>query len=218
MRSNFERSLALVLVHEGGWSDHPKDPGGATMKGITLATFRGFYRNNRLTKEDLRNITDTQLREIYKVRYWDAVLGDDLPNGIDYAVFDFAVNSGPARAVKFLQKIVGTAQDGKMGPLTLAAVQSPARPVAIITALCTARLAWLQTLSTFLTFGTGWARRVRNVEATATAMVGVRSRPSAEPVQPGHDAGAPETAGDPASAPTGFWAALWALLGRIFAE
>lgn len=225
MRENFERSLSLVLVHEGTWADHPDDPGGATMKGITLATFRGYYKNNRLTKDDLRNITDAQLREIYRKRYWDAVKGDDLPLGVDYAVFDFAVNSGPSRAAKFLQKIVGVTQDGQIGPQTLAAVLTPSRPVAIITALCAARLAWLRTLRTYAVFGRGWKARVEDVAAHASQMIGNRPRPApppaqpaapTNPVQPGHDAGSPETAGDPASVPTGFLAAFFAFLRRIF--
>lgn len=215
MIGNFDRCLALTLVHEGGWSDHPKDPGGATMKGITLATFRGYYRNNRLTKDDLRNITDAQLKEIYKARYWDAVKGDDLPKGVDYAVFDFAVNSGPGRAAKFLQKIVGVEQDGAIGALTLAAVKSPSRPVAIITALCAARLSWLRTLSTFATFGNGWTTRVRAVEAGATSMVGLSTRPSA-PVQPTRQPDDPGIAPQASEPATGFLAALVALLRRIF--
>jgi lysozyme family protein len=217
MRDNFQRSLALVLVHEGGWADHPKDPGGATMKGITLATFRGFYRNNRLTKDQLRAITNAQLQEIYRKRYWDAVKGDDLPLGVDYAVFDFAVNSGPGRAAKFLQKIVGVPQDGQIGPQTLAAVLTPSRPVAIITSLCADRLAWLRKLSTFATFGRGWTTRVRSVETDAQLMVGSRPRPSApvqSPVQPPSLSPAPEEATRGDDAPTGFWAWLLGLLAK----
>lgn len=123
MDRNFNRSLKLVLAHEGGWSDHPKDPGGATMKGVTLANFRRYVKPNA-TKDDLRKITDDQISTVYRKYYWDAVSGAELPDGVDYAVFDFAVNSGPARAAKYLQAIVGTAQDGKIGPATLTATRA----------------------------------------------------------------------------------------------
>jgi len=220
MRENFERSLSLVLVHEGGWADHPDDPGGATMKGITLATFRGYYKNNRLTKDDLRNITDAQLREIYRKRYWDAVKGDDLPLGVDYAVFDFAVNSGPSRAAKFLQKIVGVTQDGQIGPQTLAAVLTPSRPVAIITALCAARLAWLRTLRTYAVFGRGWKARVEDVATHASQMIGNRPRPApapapAQPPTPTNVPPPPDVEpSTPSPVPTGFWGWLLGLLRK----
>jgi lysozyme family protein len=225
MKENFGACLAKVLVHEGGWSDHPADPGGATMKGITLATFRSFYRNNRLGKDDLRKITDAQIAEIYRKRYWDAVNGDELPAGVDYAVFDFGVNSGPARSAKFLQRVVGVAQDGAIGPQTLAAINRTGAPETI-RLLCDARLAWLKTLTTFATFGRGWTTRVNAVKRDAQAMRDlsppaspprvppVSPLPPTSPVQPGHDAGAPETAGDPSRPATGFWAWLLGLLRK----
>ncbi len=224
MRENFVASLARVLVHEGGWSDHPADPGGATMRGITLATFRSYYRNNRLSKSDLRAITDEQIAEIYRKRYWDAVRGDDLPAGVDYAVFDFGVNSGPSRSIKALQKVVGVTQDGAIGPVTLAAVaRKPAGP--IISELCSGRLAWLQTLKTYPTFGRGWKRRVEEVQRDALAMMS--SPPTVRPVtpiaaptvilpqrapQPDEEPSGTQTAGGASSGSTGLLAALWAWL------
>src|SRR5690606_33792979 len=120
MDRNFKRALSLVLKHEGGWADHPSDPGGATMKGVTIGTFRRYVKPNA-TKDDLRRITDEQVATVYRKHYWNAVRADDLPAGADYAVFDFAVNSGPSRAAKYLQAVLGVAQDGKIGPQTLAA-------------------------------------------------------------------------------------------------
>ncbi len=159
MDRNFARALALVLKSEGGWSDNPADPGGATMKGVTLANFRRYVKADA-SKADLRKISDEQVGTVYRRFYWDAVAGAELPGGLDYAVFDFAVNSGPGRAAKYLQAIVGAAQDGRIGPATLSAVQ--ARPAgAVIDALCDARLAFLRRLPTWPTFGRGWSERVR---------------------------------------------------------
>lgn len=168
MDRNFAKSLSLVLVHEGGWSDHPKDPGGATMRGVTLANFRRYVKPNA-TKDDLRRITDAQVATVYRRFYWDAVLGAELPDGIDYAVFDFAVNSGPARAAKYLQAVVGVTQDGKIGPATLSAVKSKGA-TKVINELCDKRMAFLKGLKTWGTFGKGWSRRVENVRVDALKM------------------------------------------------
>ena len=170
MKENFESSLKHVLVHEGGWSDHPKDPGGATMKGVTLAVFRRHYGADR-TKDDLRNISDEQLGHIYRTGYWDKCKCDELPAGVDYAVFDAAVNSGPGRGAKWLQAAVGAKQDGGVGPNTLAKVATH-DPKTIIGDMLDQRLKFLQRLSTWSTFGKGWSRRVEGVRKTALAMAG----------------------------------------------
>lgn len=169
MKQNFERALSLVLKHEGGWADHPKDPGGATMKGITIAVYRANIKPNG-TKDDLRKITDAQVASIYKKQYWDKVRGDDLPSGVDYAVFDYAVNSGVSRASKHLQSVVRTKQDGKIGPATLAATRAIMSPT-VINDLCDKRMVFLRGLKTFATFGKGWTSRVSGVRAEALKMV-----------------------------------------------
>ncbi|MHA6684511.1 glycoside hydrolase family 108 protein [Mesorhizobium sp. A556] len=168
MIRNFERSLSLVLKYEGGWSDHKADPGGATMRGITLATFRR-YVEPKATKDDLRRITSAQVATVYRQQYWNAVKGDDLPDGIDFAVFDFAVNSGPGRAAKYLQAIVGAKQDGKIGPDTLAKTRPMVRGT-VINDLCDKRMAFLRRLSTWGTFGKGWTSRVSSVRSEALKM------------------------------------------------
>ncbi|MCA0057902.1 MULTISPECIES: glycosyl hydrolase 108 family protein [unclassified Mesorhizobium] len=171
MDRNFTRALALILKSEGGWSDNPADPGGATMKGVTLANFRRYVKADAV-KADLRKISDAQLATVYRRFYWDAVAGAELPDGVDYAVFDYAVNSGPSRAAKYLQAVVGTAQDGRIGPETLAAVAS--RPAAVvIDNLCDARLAFLKRLPTWPTFGKGWSSRVGSVRAQALLLTAV---------------------------------------------
>lgn len=175
MDRNFERALSLVLKHEGGWSDHPKDPGGATMKGVTLANFRRYIKPNA-TKEDLRRITDEQVATIYRRYYWDAVAGAELPGGIDYAVFDFAVNSGPARAAKYLQAVVGAKQDGKIGPATLKATRAMVRAT-VINDLCDRRMDFLRRLPTWGTFGRGWTSRVSGVRAEALKMAAMPDVP-----------------------------------------
>ena len=124
MKDNFDYALQKVLKHEGGFVDHPADPGGATNKGITMYTYQQFLEhtvdpNAQATVDDLANIPDDDVYEIYKTMYWDKIWGDKLPDGLDFAMFDFAVNSGPARAVKELQKnFFGCTTDGIMGSQT----------------------------------------------------------------------------------------------------
>lgn len=171
MKENFGTALNYVLKHEGLWSDNPKDPGGATMKGITLAVYRQHI-NPKATKEELRRITDAQVSSIYKKHYWDKVRGDDLPSGVDYAVFDFAVNSGVSRASKYLQAVVKKRQDGIIGPETLAATRSMMAPT-VINDLCDNRMNFLRGLKTFATFGKGWTTRVSGVRVESLKMVSV---------------------------------------------
>lgn len=168
MEANFLRALPLVLKHEGGFSNHKDDPGGATNKGITLGTYRRYVKSDG-TVLDLQNISAQDVEKVYKLFYWDAIKGDGLPFGVDYAVFDFAVNSGPGRAIKYLQAVVGVAQDGIIGPATLAAVRSRS-PVTVINQLCDDRLTFLRKLSIWPTFGKGWTNRVTDVRAHALKM------------------------------------------------
>lgn len=172
MNQNFHEALAAVLVHEGGYVDHPKDPGGATNKGITHRTYRAWLAKNGLpTSKNVRHISDGEVAAIYKAQYWDAIKGDDLPSGVDYAVFDFAVNSGPSRAAKFLQRIVGSVPDGVVGLQTLRSVNERS-PKDIVSMLCQNRLAWLKKLRHWPTFGKGWSRRVKEVEAMGLRLTG----------------------------------------------
>ena len=122
MRDNFDAALKLVLVHEGGFVNDPQDPGGPTNMGITQSTLSDFL-GRPATIEDVRDIDGETVAEIYRRSYWALGQCDHLPVGLDYAVFDFAVNSGVSRAVKMLQKVVGAKQDGALGVKTLAAVK-----------------------------------------------------------------------------------------------
>ena len=169
MKENFPQCFALVLKNEGGYVDNPADPGGATNLGCTKAVWEQ-YVGHSVTKDDIKALTPKDVLPLYKVKYWDTVRGDDLPEGVDYAVFDFAINSGPSRAAKALQSVLSVTVDGQIGPTTLRALET-ANPREVATAVCEARLAFLQSLPTYGTFGKGWSRRVAEVEQTAFNMV-----------------------------------------------
>lgn len=148
MIDNFKPALAKTLVYEGGWSDNPKDPGGATMKGIILSTYRTYKPG--ATKRDLLLIPDAMVEHIYKVSYWDNILGDKLPSGVSAVAFDYAVNSGLRRA---------------LAALTDASKSHPTDPAAQVAFICDHRLMFLQGLPTFHTFGKGWTNRVNDLKA-----------------------------------------------------
>ncbi|HBQ33233.1 MAG TPA: acetylmuramidase [Ochrobactrum anthropi] len=166
-KGTFAKAMPHVFSEEGGYVDLKADPGGATNLGITIATLSA-WEGRKVSKAEVRALTKAKATDIYRENYWNKVAGDDLPAGVDYAVFDFAINSGPARAVKMLQKVVGADQDGVIGAKTLAAVRKMAAD-RIINALCDARLAWLKGLGTFATFGKGWTSRVSRVRSRALA-------------------------------------------------
>lgn len=183
MTPNFPPSLQLVLAHEGGYSNDPQDPGGATMKGVTQRVYTAYLANKGQGSKPVRGISTDELHDIYKAQYWDRIQGDRLPAGIDYAVFDYAVNSGPARAVKDLQRTLNdnaaaygltanVSVDGIAGEGLIAAVCKAydRSGQALIEAYCSRRLAFLRSLSTFGHFGAGWTRRVNEVRAAAQAM------------------------------------------------
>lgn len=163
MQANFPIVLPKTLAHEGGWADHREDPGGATMKGIILATY-ARHKGRKVTKQELRNITDAEVAAIYKGDYWDKVQGDLLPSGMDYTVFDASVNSGVGRGPKWLQRAIGVTPDGKIGKQTLAAARA-SDPVRVIKAANAYRMGFLKGLKIWSTFGKGWSRRVAEVEA-----------------------------------------------------
>jgi lysozyme family protein len=165
---SFERALALVLELEGGFVDHPRDPGGATKFGITRATL-AEARGRPASVADIRALTRAEAAAIYRRLYWREAGCDALPPGLDLATFDLAVHSGPQRALRLLQGVLGLKQDGVVGPATRAAAErADARH--LILALTRERFALLRRLETWPTFGRGWSARVRRVEATALAL------------------------------------------------
>lgn len=163
MQDNYEKSLELILHHEGGYVDHPKDPGGETNLGVTKRVYEEWCMTEDLTQKDMKDLEESDVAPIYKKNYWDRVKGDDLPTGLDLCVFDFAVNAGPGRAAKYLQEMIGTTPDGGIGPMTLKAlsvyVDSEGREGAI-KEYQRRRQAYYESLSHFDTFGRGWTRRV----------------------------------------------------------
>ena len=170
MKRNFERSLKLVLVHEGGWSNHPADPGGATMKGVIQRVYDAYKDRRGERRRSVRSITNDELYEIYRWQYWTAVHGDELPSGLDYCVFDAAMSSGPTQAAKWLQRALGGIKvDGHIGMVTMAAAVQCDVPKTIAR-MCAHRLRMLQGLKTWRVFGKGWGRRVAGVETKAIAM------------------------------------------------
>lgn len=162
---NFALIMDQIFRHEGGYVDHPRDPGGATNMGITFATLRD-YRGKDITKADVKSLTKTEAHEIYRKRYWEPVSGDELPSGVDLCVMDSAVNSGPSRGARWLQRAVGAKADGKIGTMTLAACEG-IEPATIVNRMCDDRMNFLKGLSTWGTFGRGWTRRVEEVRAMA---------------------------------------------------
>lgn len=167
-KGNLGACLSVTLKHEGGYVDHPSDPGGATNMGITHGTL-AQYRGKLVTKQDVRNLTLTEAERIYEHRYWDPVNGDMLPYGVDLGTLDGAVNSGVSRGAKWLQRAAGVKQDGKIGPVTLRSVAADDGDV-IIRKMCGYRLSFVQGLSTWKVFGRGWSRRIADIEAKGVAM------------------------------------------------
>jgi lysozyme family protein len=170
MNTNFEKSLAELLKHEGGFSAHPQDPGGVTNLGVTQAVWEDWI-DRAVSEENMRALTPAKVAPLYKELYWDRIKGDKLPSGVDYLVFDAAVNSGVSRAAKWLQTTVAAVPDGAIGEQTLKLVLLT-NPQMLIDKYSANRLAFLQRLSTWPTFGKGWERRVEEVRATALKMCG----------------------------------------------
>jgi lysozyme family protein len=159
------------LVHEGGYTNHPSDPGGPTNFGITIHDYRKYVKRNA-TAADVRAMRLDEARTIYRAKYWDALRCDDLPSGVDYAVFDYGVNSGIARAAKVLQRCLGYAAPSSRIDEGVAQATRRRDAAALVAAICDERLRFLQRLRTWPVFGRGWGRRVAEVRRVALAMAG----------------------------------------------
>jgi lysozyme family protein len=170
MQSNFDVCVDLMLAHEGGFVNHPQDPGGMTNLGVTARVWEEWLGRPTNEKE-MRALTPLMVKPLYKRKYWDAIRADELVDGVDYCVFDVAVNSGVGRAIKFLQQSVGATPDGGFGSITMALVKkAEIDPVNLIELYCARRMEFLQSLRTFETFGKGWSRRVAEVKEKALKM------------------------------------------------
>jgi lysozyme family protein len=168
MKENWDACFAMVLKHEGGFVNHPKDPGGMTNLGVTRTNWELFL-NRDVTEAEMRALTPEIVKPFYKKNYWDRIRGDELPSGVDYAAYDLAVNSGTGRAAKYLQQIAGVTVDGVIGPQSLKAIQK-CDAEDTVDEICNMRMDFLKGLGTFETFGKGWTIRVNDVKAKATEM------------------------------------------------
>ena len=177
MKSTWALAFEHLLESEGGFTDDPLDNGnklpdgrlGCTNLGITQAVWEQHVKR-QVTHEEMKALTPDDVNPLYKKQYWDSVRGDDLPLGIDYLVFDMAVNSGPGRAVMTLQKCVGAKPDGVIGPATLSAV-SNANLDKLIDDYTAARLEFMKSLPSWGRFGVGWERRVKEVAELSESLI-----------------------------------------------
>jgi lysozyme family protein len=167
MDANFADALKRVLVHEGGYVNHPSDPGGPTNLGITLASHRA-YVNKSGSVADLKQISIQEAGIVYRARYWNEIDGSNLPNGVDYCLFDYAVNSGVGRARKVIRALMGL--NAKASAVEVKAALAKRHPDEVVGAICDERMRFLKRLGTFGTFGKGWTARVAGVRRAATAM------------------------------------------------
>lgn len=169
MRETLPKALKLVFGHEGGYVNAATDKGGPTRWGITHTTLAAHRGVRSVSAAQVKALTLAEAEDIYRKSYWGQSGGDVLPVGLDYAAFDFGVNSGPGRAVMVLQQVVRVAADGKIGPQTLAAIKAyPGGVVKLIRDYCAARMAFLRGLTNaktgFPVNGRGWTIRVTGVD------------------------------------------------------
>jgi len=166
---NYDKCLETILHHEGGYVNHPKDPGGETNLGVTKRVYEDWGG-----AKDMKDLTVEDVAPIYRKNYWDRMKCDDIPAGLDLCVFDFGVNAGTGRSAKYLQTMIGTVADGGIGPNTLRALDAYIDANGIEGAIKNfqeARQGYYESLSTFETFGRGWTRRVTETTELALSMV-----------------------------------------------
>lgn len=167
--SSFDAALTRLLAHEGGYTNHPSDPGGPTNFGITIADCRKYVKPDA-TAADVRAMKLDEAKVIYRAKYWAAQRCDDLPGGVDYAVFDYGVNSGIGRSGKVLRRVLKLADNTSVVNDAVIAAARDADARVLVAAICDERLRFLKSLKTWPVFGAGWGRRVAEVKAAALAM------------------------------------------------
>lgn len=165
----FARSLQKVLLHEGGFSNLKADPGGATNFGVTQRVYDTYRDRLGLRRISVRNISKTEVSQIYRDSYWNLAKCDNLPPGVSYVVFDGSVNSGVSQSAKWLQRALGVSADGIIGPATITAANRHPNHDQLVADILDLRLRFLKSLKTWKTFGKGWAARVADVKATGQA-------------------------------------------------
>ena len=173
MKENYDKCLEMILHHEGGYVNHPKDPGGMTNLGVTKRVYEEWV-GHEVDEDTMRGLTPEDVGPIYKKNYWDKIKGDQLPAGLDLCIFDFGVNAGTGRAAKFIQKIVGTAVDGGIGPNSLKKIDAYVEKHGIEDVVKTYqsdRQKYYEKLKHFKTFGRGWTRRVNETTEAALKLI-----------------------------------------------
>lgn len=168
MIENFDFAMQHVLHEEGGYVNHPKDPGGMTNLGVTARVWEEWV-GHPVNEKQMKALVAADVIPLYQRKYWNATKCSELPTGVDLCVFDTAVNSGPGRAVKLLQESIGVPVDGVIGPVTIAAVNKykGGSLIHLIEEYCGARQSYLLSLPTFGTFGKGWSSRVTRIKEAA---------------------------------------------------
>ena len=178
MQANYNTALQHILKSEGGFQDDPRDNGnrlsdgrkGCTNLGVTQAAWEA-YVGHKVSTADMKALTPKKVSPFYKHKYWDLVHGDDLPNGVDYLAFDFAINAGAGRAIKTLQTAVGVTADGAIGPKTLQAVKD-IDSKKLINKYTDAKEVFYRSLPSFDIYGKGWLARTSAVDITAKTLIG----------------------------------------------
>ena len=171
MQNNFQKCLDLVLKSEGGWTGEQGlkgDPGGETNLGVTKKVWEEWVGHEVKT---MKNLTPADVAPMYQAKYWMACYAPQLPVGVDYMVFDMAVNAGPGRAVKLLQESMGCVPDGVIGPRTMQLIAQKDN-TSVVQAYSDRKTSFYESLPTFSTFGKGWLKRVEDVKFNALNMIG----------------------------------------------
>ena len=166
MASNFEECLNLVLKSEGGWVNHPSDPGGETNLGVTKRVWEEYVGH---PVDSLKKLTKDDVAPLYELKYWRPCYCELLPRGLDFIVFSMGVNAGPGRSVKLLQQSIGCVPDGVIGPRTRELISS-SNGSTLIAKFSETRREYYRSLKTFPIFGKGWLNRVDHEEAEALDM------------------------------------------------
>ena len=174
INKEYNRCLEMILHHEGGYVDHPDDPGGETNLGVTKKVYEAYCKKNGIRPKSMRDLEVLDVAPIYKTEYWDRVKGDDLHLALALCIFDFGVNAVTGRAAKFIQKIVGTAVDGGIGPNSLKKIDEYVEKHGIEDVVKTYqsdRQKYYEKLKHFKTFGRGWTRRVNETTEAALKLI-----------------------------------------------
>lgn len=225
MDNNYREIMKHVRFHEGGYSNHPSDPGGATMFGVIQSVYDSYRHNRGLFTRSVRLIEEREVEEIYRTRYWNKICGDRLPSGVDYAVMDAGVNSGVGRGAKWLQEGINALipqgkikVDSDIGETTIRMAKA-CDPVALVNQICDRRYGFVKSLRIFATFGDGWTNRIEGFKDKSGVRRGgvrqwaiemARKTSIEEPAKPVPPPLAPDTRGKDASSPV---AILIAILG-----